>query len=70
MLLVSEAVAELQALQPCVKDFDVRAVVGRGHFSEVQLVREKATGDLCALKVMKKAVLGAKEKVSFGRQQG
>uniref|UniRef100_H3CFL9 non-specific serine/threonine protein kinase n=1 Tax=Tetraodon nigroviridis TaxID=99883 RepID=H3CFL9_TETNG len=65
----SEAVAELQALQPCVKDFDVRAVVGRGHFSEVQLVREKATGDLCALKVMKKAVLGAKEKVVFYEEE-
>lgn len=70
MLSVSEVIAELQALQPCVRDFDVRAVVGRGHFSEVQVVREKATGDVCALKVMKKAVLRTKEKVSFRRQRG
>lgn len=70
MLSVSEVIAELQALQPCVDDFDVRAVVGRGHFAEVQVVREKVTGDVCALKVMKKDVLRAKEKVSFRRQQG
>lgn len=69
IISVSEVIAELQALQPCVDDFDVRAVVGRGHFSEVQVVREKATGDVFALKVMRKAVLRAKEKVSFRRQQ-
>lgn len=68
-LSVSEVIAQLQELQPCVDDFDVRAVVGRGHFAEVQVVREKATGDVCALKVMKKAVLRDKEKVSFIRQQ-
>lgn len=64
-LSVSEAIAELQVLQPCVDDFDVRAVVGRGHFAEVQVVREKATGDVCALKVMKKAFLRSQENVSF-----
>lgn len=69
IISVSEVIAELQALQPCVDDFHVRAVVGRGHFSEVQVVREKATGDVFALKVMRKAVLRAKEKVSFRRQQ-
>lgn len=66
---VSEVIAELQALQPCVKDFDVRAVVGRGQFAEVQVVREKATGDVCALKVMQKAVLRTEDKVSVRRQQ-
>lgn len=52
-------------LQPCVDDFDVRAVVGRGQFAEVQVVREKATGDVCALKVMKKALLRSQDNVSF-----
>lgn len=56
-------------MQPCVKDFDVRAVVGRGQFAEVQVVREKATGDVCALKVMQKAVLRTEDKVSVRRQQ-
>lgn len=60
---VSDAVSELQALQPGLQDFEHRAVVGRGRFAEVQVVREKATGDVCALKVMKKAVLHTKENV-------
>uniref|UniRef100_A0A674NG64 Citron Rho-interacting kinase n=1 Tax=Takifugu rubripes TaxID=31033 RepID=A0A674NG64_TAKRU len=65
----SEAIAELQVLQPCVDDFDVRAVVGRGHFAEVQVVREKATGDVCALKVMKKAFLRSQENVVFHEEE-
>lgn len=58
-------VAELQALQPSLYDFEVRAVVGHGRFAEVQVVREKATGDVCALKVMNKTVLRAQENVRF-----
>lgn len=64
-LTVSEAVAELQALQPCIHDFDVRAVVGRGRFAEVQVVREKTSGDVCALKVMNKTALHSQEHVRF-----
>lgn len=62
---VSEAIAELQTLQPCIQDFDVRAVVGRGRFAEVQVVREKTSGDVCALKVMNKAALHSQEHVRF-----
>lgn len=62
---VSEVVSELRALQPGLHDFEVRAVVGRGHFAEVQVVREKATGDVCALKVMDKTVLRTQENVRF-----
>lgn len=62
---VAEAIAELQVLQPCLHDFDVRAVVGRGRFAEVQVVREKASGDVCALKVMNKTVLHNQENVRF-----
>uniref|UniRef100_A0A667YDH1 non-specific serine/threonine protein kinase n=1 Tax=Myripristis murdjan TaxID=586833 RepID=A0A667YDH1_9TELE len=53
----SEVVSELRALQPGPHDFEVCAVVGRGRFAEVQVVREKATGDVCALKIMNKTVL-------------
>lgn len=62
---VSEVVADLRSLQPGLHNFEVRAVVGRGHFSEVQVVREKATRDVCALKVMKKTILRAQENVRF-----
>lgn len=61
----SEVVSELRTLQPGPEDFEVRAVVGRGRFAEVQVVREKATGDVCALKVMNKMALRTQENVSF-----
>nr|XP_043879438.1 citron Rho-interacting kinase isoform X2 [Solea senegalensis] len=57
----SDVVSELRDLQPGVHDFKLCAVVGRGRFSEVQVVREKATGDVCALKVMDKKILRAQE---------
>lgn len=59
----SDIVAELQELQPSAKDFEGRSVVGCGNFAEVQVVREKATGDIYAMKVMKKKVLLAQEQV-------
>lgn len=62
--IVSEVVSELRAMQPGLSDFEVRAVVGRGRFAEVQVVREKATGDVCALKVMAKTDLRTQENVS------
>lgn len=62
--IVSEVVSELRGMQPSLSDFELRAVVGRGRFSEVQVVREKATGDVCALKVMDKTVLRTQENVS------
>ncbi|CAB1353973.1 unnamed protein product [Coregonus sp. 'balchen'] len=36
---------------PGLRDFEKRGVVGRGRFAEVQVVRERSTGDVCALKV-------------------
>uniref|UniRef100_A0A8C6LMT3 Protein kinase domain-containing protein n=1 Tax=Nothobranchius furzeri TaxID=105023 RepID=A0A8C6LMT3_NOTFU len=61
----SETVSELRALQPGNQDFEVRAVVGRGRFAEVRVVKEKATGEVFALKVMNKTVLRTQESVSF-----
>lgn len=58
-------VSELRTLQPGAHDFELRAVVGRGRFAEVQVVRERATGDICALKVMDKTVLRTQENVRF-----
>uniref|UniRef100_A0A7N8XYL2 Citron Rho-interacting kinase n=1 Tax=Mastacembelus armatus TaxID=205130 RepID=A0A7N8XYL2_9TELE len=65
----SEVVSELRALQPGVHDFEMRAVVGRGHFAEVQVAREKSTGDVCALKVMDKTVLRTQENVVFYEEE-
>ncbi|XP_058850206.1 citron Rho-interacting kinase-like isoform X2 [Acipenser ruthenus] len=65
----SETISELQALQPNPSDFEVRSVVGRGSFAEVQVVRERATGDIYAMKVMKKHSLLSKDNVAFYEEE-
>ncbi|NXY42969.1 CTRO kinase, partial [Ceuthmochares aereus] len=64
-----EIVAELRELQPSVKDFEVKSVVGCGHFADVKVVREKVTGDVYAMKVMSKESLLAQEHVSFFEEE-
>ncbi|XP_042721656.1 citron Rho-interacting kinase [Lagopus leucura] len=65
----AETIAELRELQPSVKDFDVKSVVGCGHFADVKVVREKVTGDVYAMKVMSKESLLAQEHVSFFEEE-
>nr|XP_004611271.1 unnamed protein product [Sorex araneus] len=65
----ADTIAELQQLQPAAKDFEVRSLVGSGHFAEVHVVRERATGDIYAMKVMKKKALLAQEQVSFFEEE-
>ncbi|KAM6298110.1 citron Rho-interacting kinase isoform 1-T1 [Aegotheles albertisi] len=65
----AETIAELKELQPSVKDFEVKSVVGCGHFADVKVVREKATGDVYAMKVMSKESLLAQEHVSFFEEE-
>nr|XP_055054217.1 citron rho-interacting kinase isoform X5 [Misgurnus anguillicaudatus] len=65
----SEVVAEVQELLPCKKDFDMRGVVGRGRFSEVQVVKERATGDAYAMKIMEKSCLRSQDQVSFDEER-
>ncbi|NXO03253.1 CTRO kinase, partial [Rhinopomastus cyanomelas] len=65
----AETIAELRQLQPSMKDFDVKSVVGCGHFADVKVVREKATGDVYAMKVMSKESLLAQENVSFFEEE-
>ncbi|NXO12561.1 CTRO kinase, partial [Oriolus oriolus] len=65
----AETIAELKELQPSVKDFEVKSVVGCGHFADVKVVREKVTGDVYAMKVMSKESLLAQEHVSFFEEE-
>jgi serine/threonine protein kinase len=37
-----------------IGDFDVKRIIGRGNFADVKLAREKSSGNVYALKVMKK----------------
>uniref|UniRef100_A0A8B9G8C2 Citron Rho-interacting kinase n=1 Tax=Amazona collaria TaxID=241587 RepID=A0A8B9G8C2_9PSIT len=65
----AETIAELRELQPGVKDFEVKSVVGCGHFADVKVIREKATGDVYAMKVMSKESLLAQEHMSFFEEE-
>ncbi|XP_027669866.1 citron Rho-interacting kinase isoform X6 [Falco rusticolus] len=65
----AETIAELKELQPSMKDFEVKSVVGCGHFADVKVVREKVTGDVYAMKVMSKESLLAQENVSFFEEE-
>ncbi|XP_030357402.1 citron Rho-interacting kinase isoform X2 [Strigops habroptila] len=65
----AETIAELRDLQPGVKDFEVKSVVGCGHFADVKVVREKVTGDVYAMKVMSKESLLAQEHMSFFEEE-
>ncbi|KAI4877420.1 hypothetical protein NFI96_011719 [Prochilodus magdalenae] len=65
----SDIVAELQQLQPSKRDFEVRGVVGRGRFAEVQVVKEKATGDVYAMKIMDKNSLRAQDNIAFYEEE-
>ncbi|XP_077459516.1 citron rho-interacting kinase isoform X3 [Stigmatopora argus] len=65
----SEVLSELQAFLPSLHDFEMRSVVGHGRFGKVQVVREKATGDFCALKIMEKKVLRAEENMVFHEEE-
>ncbi|NWY04742.1 CTRO kinase, partial [Nothoprocta ornata] len=65
----AEAIAELRELQPSAKDFEVKSVIGCGHFADVKVVREKLTGDVYAMKVMSKDSLLVQEHVSFFEEE-
>ncbi|XP_075983571.1 uncharacterized protein LOC142981496 isoform X2 [Anticarsia gemmatalis] len=46
--------AELRRTRVCISDFEMLQTIGRGHFGEVHMVREKQTGDVYALKTLRK----------------
>ncbi|XP_038648032.1 citron Rho-interacting kinase isoform X3 [Scyliorhinus canicula] len=60
-----DTLTEMRGLQPCADDFEVKSVIGRGIFAEVQVVREKATNDVYAMKVMNKQSLVGQDNVVF-----
>lgn len=49
-----ETIKEIKRLRVNITDFEIKNVIGRGHFGEVHLVKEKQTGDVYAMKTMKK----------------
>lgn len=49
-----KSILQLKQTRVNISDFDVKNVIGRGHFGEVHMVKEKQTNDVYALKIIKK----------------
>lgn len=45
---------QIKHLRVNIGDFEIKDVIGRGHFGEVHLVKEKQTGDVYAMKTLRK----------------
>jgi citron Rho-interacting kinase len=58
-------VSEVRWLRVNILDFEVKKVIGRGHFGEVQVVREKQTGDVYAMKTLRKSDTLSQQAVSM-----
>jgi len=48
-------VADVRRLRVNITDFEVKNIIGRGHFGEVHVVKEKQTGDIYAMKTLRKS---------------
>lgn len=51
---VACAVEEIKTMRAKPKDFSVVSLIGRGNFGKIELVREKVTRDIYAMKTMAK----------------
>lgn len=52
-----------------MKDFDPLSIIGRGAFGEVRICRYKETGEVVAMKKMKKSEMLYKNQVSHVRAE-
>ncbi|EOY30371.1 PREDICTED: serine/threonine-protein kinase 38 isoform X1 [Theobroma cacao] len=53
----------------CVDDFDLLTIIGRGAFGEVRLCREKKSGDIFAMKKLKKSEMLSRGQVEHVRAE-
>ncbi|XP_013167910.1 PREDICTED: citron Rho-interacting kinase isoform X1 [Papilio xuthus] len=60
------SLADLRRARVCHSDFELLQVIGRGHFGEVHMVREKETSDVYALKILRKEE--ARKRVANGAE--
>ncbi|KAK8723357.1 hypothetical protein OTU49_011677 [Cherax quadricarinatus] len=60
---------EVRKLRVNLNDFEQKKVIGKGHFGVVQLVREKATGNVFALKSLRKSDILSQKHVAFYEEE-
>ncbi|XP_067132283.1 citron Rho-interacting kinase-like isoform X3 [Centruroides vittatus] len=63
------AVIELRQLQVNIGDFETKKIIGQGHFGEVQVVRERCTGDVYAMKILRKSDTLSQQSVAFYEEE-
>ena len=57
-------IEELKRLQVSISDFDVKGVIGRGHFGEIHVAHERGANSIYALKIIHKADVLSQQNVS------
>jgi len=58
-------IEELKRLRISISDFDLKDVIGRGHFGEIQVAHERGTSNVYALKIIHKADVLSQQNVSY-----
>ncbi|XP_053375258.1 citron Rho-interacting kinase-like [Mercenaria mercenaria] len=62
-------VKEIRRLRIQLTDFEVKDVIGRGHFGEVQVVRDRRTETVYAMKTLRKQETLAQAEISFYEEE-
>lgn len=62
-------ISELKMLRVNISDFEVKHLIGRGHFGEVNVVKEKFTGDIYAMKTLKKDITLKYRDIAFFEEE-
>ncbi|XP_041348111.1 citron Rho-interacting kinase-like isoform X2 [Gigantopelta aegis] len=63
------AICEVEALKLHASDFEVKDVIGRGHFGVVQVVHEKVSDLVFAMKVLRKQDILSQPEISFYEEE-
>ncbi|KAK5638338.1 hypothetical protein RI129_012633 [Pyrocoelia pectoralis] len=61
--------SELKCLRVNISDFELKNVIGRGHFGEVFVVKEKQTGDVHAMKIIRKSDCIQQKHISYEEER-
>ena len=63
------ALRQIQSLRPSLADFDVVRTIGRGHFGQVKVVKEKSSDEVFAMKILKKSEMKSQKTVAFFEEE-
>ncbi|XP_060064915.1 citron Rho-interacting kinase-like [Ylistrum balloti] len=64
-----KTICEIKKLRIKATDFEVKDAIGRGHFGEVLVVREKSTDTVYAMKILRKNETLAQQEISFYEEE-